>query len=359
MGKVSTVKAEILHFDPETDNVQGLESELSEEELDEMVREAGAFDPSRLCNVNSAEATAMQAYMSGVSCYQRLTEAEERGLAVLVQRGIRSDTLLKSGIPMSDSDRELLEQNVRKGNFARDKLVTSNLRLAAYAAFRFRHDVASEAATDVMDAIQDGNLGLIHAAEIYDPTRRLRFSTCAMWWIRSAIDNGARNMKFPCKITYKVQTKINAVANAVKVLREAGEQTTVSNIAKQSGIKESDVSRFLCIATVSNFTDELQENTGFRDGISSCRAESSEFSDNIEDEVINRICREEIFEKMDALLSPTQATIVKQHFGFVEDTPLSLKEIGEQLGMSRAATHIAKKRALGRLNNRDITSALF
>lgn len=345
MDKKNTAKVGADYFGLGVEGIQEQGPEFTEEELEEMVREAGAFDPSRLHDINSADTTAIQAYMSGVACYQFLTETEERGLATLVQRGIRSDNLLQSDAQFSEEDRNRLQKNIKQGNTARDKLVTSNLRLVAYAAFKHRHE-PSEAATDIMDVIQDGNLGLIHAAEIYDPTKRLRFSTCAMWWIRSAMDAGSRSMKFPCKVTYKTQTKVNAVANAVRDLQESGVQTTTANIAALAGVKEKDVDRLLSVATVVMNTGEFIDSYG--NGME-CSNE-----DTMEDEVLNRVCRERILNKMDELLSPTQMLIVTQHFGFVENTPIPLVDIGADLGMSRAATHIAKKRALGRLKNKEM-----
>jgi RNA polymerase sigma factor (sigma-70 family) len=113
---------------------------------------------------------AVQAYLNRIATIPLLTAAEEVHLGTLVQRWQQAPS--PSAI------------EVRSGRRAMDRMVQANLRLVVSVC---RHHQREAAGVELLDLIQAGNLGLIRAVELFDPTRGYRFSTYAYWWIRQAV----------------------------------------------------------------------------------------------------------------------------------------------------------------------------
>lgn len=146
----------------------------------------------------------VRSYLNSIGKYKLLTEAEEKHYG----RQVKAMMLLKQEECRNDVGRnEWVCRVSGAGKYALNKLFTSNLRLVVKIAKNYQHR-----GLELLDLIQEGNLGLLSAVEKYDPDRGYKFSTYAYWWIKQAIHraitNQSRVIKLPCHVTESV-TKIN------------------------------------------------------------------------------------------------------------------------------------------------------
>lgn len=172
---------------------------------------------------------------SSVSDLEKESGASEPAFYAYLQN-ISKNSLLKAedeidlGRKISKGDREALA-----------KLVTSNLRLVVSIAKRFRNQ-----GLDMEDMVQEGNIGLIHAARKFDPSMGNRFSTYATWWIRQAImraiANKGRTIRLPVHVRGQL-TKLRKCARDYH--QKLGRFPTEQELAQETGIEAAEVQRLL------------------------------------------------------------------------------------------------------------------
>ena len=164
-----------------------------------------------------------------------LTHAQEIELAHRVTAGqLARQQLARRGHSrvLTPKRRASLKRLAAEGQNAREALIMHNLPLVVSVASRFRH---SELTFD--DLIQEGIIGLLKAAEKYDPKRGTRFGTLAVWWIRQsigrAVANTGRTVRLPVNRAWRLGQLRRA---ATRHTQETGEQPHVADIAKTVGI---------------------------------------------------------------------------------------------------------------------------
>jgi len=170
---------------------------------------------------------ATSAYLRRIAKIPLLTPAEEVHLGVLVQRWQRAS----SPSPVE----------VRSGRRALDRMVRANLRLVVSVC---RHKLREAAGVELMDLIQAGNLGLIRAVELFDPSRGYRFSTYAYWWIRQ----GVRRAQAEQGQILRVPLSVRKLAGQAQALRQATPTASLEVLASRLGTDPARLEQVLAMS---------------------------------------------------------------------------------------------------------------
>ncbi|MCH2219253.1 MAG: sigma-70 family RNA polymerase sigma factor, partial [Dechloromonas sp.] len=147
--------------------------------------------------------------------------------------------------PLLTPEEELATSRlVRQGDFsARQRMIEHNLRLVVNIAKHYLNR-----GIPLLDLVEEGNLGLIHALEKFDPERGFRFSTYATWWIRQNIERGIMNQSRTIRLPVHIVKEINVVLRAMRHLEsEDKRDSTVERIAALIDRPVDDVRRILSL----------------------------------------------------------------------------------------------------------------
>ena len=136
-------------------------------------------------------------YLEDVGRHDLLTKDDEIRLAQAIEGGIAASEELGAKKKLTPTQRRALRRRVREGEEAHRQFVNSNLRLVVSIAKKYQ-----SSGLPLLDIVQEGNLGLIHAVDKFDWRKGFKFSTYATWWIRQAITRGiantGRTIRLPC-----------------------------------------------------------------------------------------------------------------------------------------------------------------
>ena len=295
-------------------------------------------------------------------------EAEQGSEEEIVAEIMTDDILIKdlerqylvdiSNIPMLSEEEEkelgeiiLMSTDEKERLRAIQRLTEANLRLVINVAKRFTGRGLS-----FLDLVQEGNLGLMKAAERYDCNKGFKFSTYAIWWIRQSISRAvadkSRLIRIPVHIVESVY-KITSCAR--KFVLENGRDPTVNEL---SVITEIPAEKIREIARLTQETVSLDIQVG--------EDEESSLNDYIADdeecgpvkEFEAKYLREVIGYELSNTLTPKEAYVVKLRFGFDGQRTHSLEEIASDLGITRERVRQVEVKALRKLGHNSCAKKL-
>jgi RNA polymerase primary sigma factor len=262
----------------------------------------------------SEQETVLAQYLRGIAAYALLSRDEERELARRVRAG--------------DAD-------------ALGRLVCANLRFVVVIAKRYqRHGVP------LSDLINEGNLGLLHAARRFDETKGIKFISYAVWWIRQAIFQALAEQSRIVRVPLNRAASVHRVSKRAAALRqELGREATHAEIAEGMDVTEEEVATAMSISRAHLSLDAPLtpgENNRLVDHLADDAAPAPDAragAQALADLVRAGLSR----------LTEREAVIVRLYFGLDDEDPLTLDQIGARLGVSRERVRQVREKALARL----------
>ena len=234
-----------------------------------------------------------------------------------------------------------LEVGRTKVNLHRSKFIKANLRLVASIARRY-----PQRGLSLIDLVQEGNIGLIKAANRYDYRRGTRFSTCATWWIRQAILRAIYNQARTIRLPIHIRDKYRQLQKATHSIG-AGHTGNghIEKVADRIGMPCGEADRILAIAGEPLSLDAPLNSEATRflgDAI-----EDANLMDPLAFVVSRNLAAET--RKVLAVLTPREEKVLRMRFGIGEKTDHTLYEISRKFDLSRERIRQIEARALRKL----------
>ena len=301
--------------------------------------------------------SSLSAFLGEIGRHQLLTPEQELVLGRKVQAmvAITEPCLIAGGTGPSCEYNDNQRFVIRRGERAKNQMITANLRLVVNLAKRYQGK-----GLDLLDLIQEGTLGLTRAVEKYDPTRGHRFSTYAYWWIRQglnrALSTQSRTIRIPVNVNEKL-TKLRAAK--ARIMQRNGLTATGEQLADFMNLPLTEVEDLLAC--------ELRSVTVSLQGIVKSKSDPSELVDILPSDEIPPMERAEIAERSASVwallskanLTPKEHKVVTLRFGLDGTNEWrTLAEVARHMNCSREYCRQVVQRALRKLRKTGIQSGL-
>ena len=301
--------------------------------------------------------SSLSAFLGEIGRHQLLTPEQE----LMMGRKVQAMVAITERCHLAGGQGPACEYNdeekivIRRGERAKNQMITSNLRLVVNLAKRYQGK-----GLDLLDLIQEGTLGLTRAVEKYDPTRGHRFSTYAYWWIRQglnrALSTQSRTIRIPVNVNEKL-TKLRAAK--ARLMQINGLSPTTEQLAEYMEIPIAEVEDLLAC--------ELRSVTVSLQGVVKSKSDPSELVDVLPSDELPPMERAEIAERSASVwtllnkanLTPKERTVVTLRFG-LDGTHewRTLAEVARHMNCSREYCRQVVQRALRKLRKTGIQCGL-
>ena len=325
-------------FDPDVDQLGPTEMDLAASLAQS---EQASLTPPVLIPGDETESDdAVRLYLREIGRVPLLNAQTEVQLAKAIERGRLAVEALADPAGAKDHRRALREDAVA-GERARDYMIEANLRLVVSIAKKYAGRGMS-----LLDLIEEGNLGLMKAVEKFDHERGFKFSTYATWWIRQAISRAIADQSRTIRLPVHIVEKLTKLRNVMPRLeQELGRAPNLDEIAEAAGMSSERVHEIMiaCRGTLS-----LETPIG-EDGDASLGdfVADREIEDPV-DTAARNILRKEVHGILSEL-SDRERRILELRYGLGLRDPLTLQEIGVEVGLTRERVRQIECEALDKL----------
>ncbi|HAF08188.1 MAG: RNA polymerase sigma factor [candidate division TA06 bacterium 32_111] len=253
-------------------------------------------------------------YLNEIKKYPLLSEGEEKELAKRIKEG----------------DKKALE-----------RLILGNLRFVVNIAKEYQGKGLSLA-----ELINEGNYGLIKAANKFDETKNVKFISYAVWWIRQSIMKAILENNSNIRVPLSQITKINAVNRVQQeILDNENRIPTFKEIADKIGMTENEVKNILSLNKIEL---SLSDPVGSDDNLYLGDTIAEESNLSPEEALLRKRYKETLQSQLEKL-SERESYVLKKYFGLEDYRPHTLEEIGRELNISRERVRQIKDRAINKL----------
>jgi len=313
--------------------IDGARPAATEDRLDDLIHAR----PADLEDIESDDTLSL--YFREVGSVPLLTREEEVALAQRIERGRLAHANLGPDCP--PGDRREIERAWLDGQLAWDHLVKANSRLVIAMAKKYRGQ-----GVPFLDLIQEGNVGLMRAADKFDYGRGFKFSTYATWWIRQAITralaNQGRTIRVPVHLSDRIR-KLYAIAQALE--QDLGRRPTTLEIAGRMNVPEIKVRQMLRVARRSV---SLEKPAGDdQDAELGHFLEDEQSPDPLEATAYGLLQHD--LDDILQCLTAREARILRLRFGLDDGRTHTLKEVGRKFNLTRERIRQIEQEALYKL----------
>ena len=290
---------------------------------------------------------AVRMYLREIGQVDLLTTDDERRLAQLIEEGLvaagKIDVAAEAGSPIEGVEGRMLMRAVSRGERAKSELTQANLRLVVSIAKRY-----SGRGMQLLDLIQEGNLGLMRAVEKFDYTKGFKFSTYATWWIRQAITRSIADQARTIRIPVHMVEHMNRVTRAKRTMhQELEREPSIEEIAVRVQLEPDRVRELL---RISQDPLSLDSPVGEED--------ESNLGDFIQDESVEspadaatKMMLSDAVGEVLGELSEREQEIVRLRFGLDGGQARTLEEVGKAFGVTRERIRQIEAKTLAKLRH--------
>ncbi|MEY3265685.1 MAG: hypothetical protein RJA15_131 [Actinomycetota bacterium] len=294
--------------------------------------------------IDRDEEDLVRLYLTDIGQYTLLTKDDEVRLAKAIEAGKEAAAEMEKAKTLTATKRRELRKALREGEVAERAFVQSNLRLVVSIAKKYQ-----ASGLPLLDLIQEGNLGLMHAVEKFDWRKGFKFSTYATWWIRQAITRGIANTGRTIRLPVHAGDTLARLQKARSRLElKYGRPATLAELAKEVEMPEDKVTEALRFAAEPlSLSEPLRE-----DG-------DAELGDVVEDRsaespfetAATALLPEEI-QRLLAPLDQREREILRLRFGLDgAGEGRTLEEVGEHFNLTRERIRQIEARAMSKLRH--------
>jgi RNA polymerase sigma factor (sigma-70 family) len=284
----------------------------------------------------------LRLYLTDIGRYPLLTKDDEVRLAQTIEAGVTARQCLEEE-ELSAAQKRERRRSIKAGEDAQHVFIRSNLRLVVSIAKKY-----GASGLPLLDLIQEGNLGLIHAVEKFDWRKGFKFSTYATWWIRQAISRGVANTGRTIRLPVHAIDALTGLRKAQALLEvKLGRKATLAELGHELEISEDKVKEtFRFRAEPVSLSEPLREES------------DAELGDLVEDR-----SAESPFEAAVAALLPSEIgrllapldererTILTLRFGLDRGEPRTLQDVGVLFNLTRERIRQIEARAMSKLRH--------
>ena len=304
-------------------------------ELDSIVNSVRTDDPVRM-------------YLKDIGNIPLLDIETETELANTVVKGreaIEKINDFENGlIDLTDKEEEKYRKLADDANYAKNKLVDSNLRLVVSIAKRY-----TGRNLPFLDLIQEGNMGLMKAVDKFEPDKGYKFSTYATWWVRQAITRAvadqARTIRIP---VHMVETINKLLREQRKLVQELSREPNVEELAERMKMSPEKIQM---IQKIAQEPISLEKPVGEEDDSSLADFVSDPNGISPYEYTANEMLKKEIAALLKSL-SPREEMVLRLLFGLDDGKQYTLEEVGDRFQVTRERVRQIEKKALYKLSNK-------
>ena len=283
-------------------------------------------------------------YLKDIGQIDLLTADEEVYLAKMIADGREAKEeleIMKEEDLLTPEYEKEFQAVIERGDTAKHKLVEANFRLVVHMAKKY-----DKGSVEFMDLIQEGNMGLMRAAEKFDYTKGYKFSTYATWWIRQGITRAIADQGRTIRIPVHMNETINKMGRIKRQLtQELGREPLDEEIGEKMDITAEKVQY---IKRISREPMSLEKPVGEEEDSSLADFISDPSADTPEDHMIDEALTTALNEALERL-TDREEKVLRMRYGLLDGKNYTLEEVGKEFGVTRERIRQIESKALRKL----------